>query len=95
MNAKSLKEQVMHVMAGNLSCQDLTDLITDYLEGCLSLTDKIRFQIHLGLCIGCRTYLSQMKTTIETLGQLPPEPMPDHVRDELMARFRNWKKPEA
>ncbi len=82
----------MHMMAGNLSCQDLADLITDYLEGSLTFSERLRFQIHLGFCTGCRNYLNQMKYTIRTLGKLPSEPMPEDVRDELLKRFRSWKK---
>ncbi len=87
-----LKGQVMHLMAGNISCQELVDLITEYLEGSLTFSERIRFQVHLGFCSGCRNYLNQMKATIRTLGQFPLEPMPTEVRDELLKRFRTWKK---
>ncbi len=90
--ANDLKGQVMHLMAGNISCQELADLITEYLEGSLTFSERIRFQIHLGFCVGGRSYLNQMKTTIRTLGKLPSEPMPTEVREELLKRFRTWKK---
>ena len=90
--ANDLKGQVMHLMAGNMSCQELVDLMTEYFEGSLTFTDRIRFQIHLGFCVGCRNYLNQMKHTIRTLGKLPSEPMPTEVREELLKRFRTWKK---
>jgi len=87
-----LKGQVMHLMAGSMTCREVVDLIAEYLDGNLAFFDRVRFQIHLGFCKGCRNYLNQMKYTIRTLGQLPTEPMPDDVRDELLKRFRNWKK---
>lgn len=90
--SNDLKGQLMHLMAGNLSCQELADLITEYLEGSMGFADRVRFQIHLGFCSGCRNYLGQMKSTIRILGKLPPEPMPTEVRDELLNRFRTWKK---
>lgn len=90
--SKDLKGRLMHLMAGNITCQDLTDLITEYLEGSMSFSERVRFQIHLGFCQGCRNYLNQMKTTIRTVGKLPAEPIPDEVRDELLKRFRTWKK---
>jgi anti-sigma factor RsiW len=74
-----------------LSCKQLTELVTDYLEGKLSLADRLKFQMHLGMCKHCRAYLRQMKVTIETLGHLPAEPIPDGVRDELLERFKSWK----
>ena len=79
-------------MAGKLTCKQLTEVITEYLEGTLSVWDRLRFQMHIGMCISCRRYLRQMKMTIQTLGQLPAEPIPPNVRDELLSRFKNWKR---
>jgi anti-sigma factor RsiW len=73
-----------------LSCKEITELVTDYLEGRLGLADRMRFQMHLGMCKHCRAYLRQMKATIATLGKLPDEPMPDEVRDEMRKRFADW-----
>lgn len=92
MTPKELKADMMHIMAGNMSCQELTELITEYLEGSMPFLQRLRFQIHLGFCRGCRNYLNQMKLTIKTLGNMPSEPMPPAVREEMLRRFRNWKK---
>jgi predicted anti-sigma-YlaC factor YlaD len=75
-----------------LTCRELTELVTEYLEGQLSLAQQMRFQLHLGMCRHCRAYLRQMKSTIETLGQLPEEPVPPELREELLRRFRSWKR---
>jgi predicted anti-sigma-YlaC factor YlaD len=75
-----------------LSCRQLTELVTDHLEGKLSLGDRLRFQMHLGMCKHCRAYLRQMKLTIATLGQLPADSIPDDVRTELLQRFKTWKR---
>ena len=48
-------------MAGNFTCREIAELITDYLEGSLTLTQRLRFQMHMGLCFACRNYLRQMK----------------------------------
>ena len=89
---KNLKEHVMSYLVGGLSCQDVAEIITEYLEGAMSLTNRIRFHMHLGMCRSCRNYLRQMKATIQTLGKLPPEPISPHVREELLRRFQHWKK---
>jgi predicted anti-sigma-YlaC factor YlaD len=75
-----------------LRCLDITELVTDYLEGRMTLADRMRFQMHIGMCKHCRAYLRQMRQTIQTLGHLPAEPIPGDVRDELLQRFRTWKK---
>lgn len=57
-----------------LTCRELTDLVTDYLEGRQTLVQRLRFQIHVGMCRHCRAYLRQFKQTIRALAELPPEP---------------------
>jgi predicted anti-sigma-YlaC factor YlaD len=73
-----------------LSCKQITELVTEYIEGRMSLVDRMRFQMHVGLCRHCRTYLRQMRTTMRVLGRLPDAPIPDDVRDELRKRFAEW-----
>jgi anti-sigma factor RsiW len=71
-------------------CRTLTELITDYLEGKLSVAERVKFEIHLGMCRHCRAYLHQMRQTLAVLGELPEAPMPADVKAELMKRFRGW-----
>lgn len=75
-----------------LTCQELTELITDYLEDRVSFMDRLRFRFHVGMCRHCRAYLHQTKQTIRTLGRLPVEEIPPDVRDALLERFRDWKR---
>jgi predicted anti-sigma-YlaC factor YlaD len=75
-----------------LTCRELTELVTDYLEGRQSLVDRLRFEIHLGMCSHCRAYLRQMKQTIRTLGELREEDIPEDLSQRLLVRFRDWKK---
>lgn len=91
MTREDLTNQVMDCLAGRLTCKKLTEAVTDYLEGELTVAQWVRFQMHLGMCVGCRRYLRQMKLTIRTLGRLPEEPVPAAVREELLRRFRGWK----
>ncbi len=74
-----------------LTCQQITELVTDYLESRMSLADRLRFQMHVGMCRHCRAYLRQIRSTVAVLGELPEDaPMPDDVRDELRRRFADW-----
>jgi len=73
-----------------LTCQQMTALITDYLEGRLPWMDRARFQFHIGMCQHCRRYLRQTKLSIAVLGEMPPEPVPDEVMESLLARFADW-----
>jgi hypothetical protein len=75
-----------------MTCEELTELVTDYMERRLSLWETIRFQFHLGLCGPCREYLGQMETTRASLGHVEPVPMAEPLRDEMLSRFRSWKR---
>ncbi len=75
-----------------MTCKELTELITDFLEGHLSFDQWVRFQLHVGMCRHCRAYLRQMKMTIRSLGYVAAERIPPDVCDELLVRFRNWKQ---
>ena len=75
-----------------LTCREITQLVTDYVEGRLSLSDRVLFQMHLGLCRDCRVYVQQVRLTVGALGALePPEPSAE-VAAELLERFRAWKR---
>ena len=75
-----------------MTCQEITELVTDYLEGRLSLLERWRFRWHFGLCRGCRAYLRQMRTTIRIAGRLPDEPLPEAVQAQLLHRFRDFHR---
>ena len=75
-----------------LTCKEITELVTDHLEGRLSLMQRLKFRLHVGMCRHCGAYLRQMKMTIRTLGKLPVESVSPGVWVELLRCFRNWKK---
>ena len=75
-----------------LTCQELVEIVTAYLEESLPAADRARFDAHLAGCTGCRNYLEQMRRTIATLGKLSEETLPAGDRDTLLDLFRNWKQ---
>ena len=77
----------------DLTCAELVELVTDYLEDALVPRDRRRFEEHLVECEGCATYLDQMQTTIAAAGLLREEELDPQVRDELLAAFRGWNSP--
>ena len=74
-----------------LTCRQMTELVTDYLESRMIWRDRVRFQMHLGMCRHCREYVRQMKETIRAAGRVEIEPPPSSVEEELLRRFRDWK----
>jgi anti-sigma factor RsiW len=75
-----------------LSCQELVELVTEYLEGALTETDRARFEAHLAGCRNCTNYVEQMRRSIQVVGRLSEESLSPPVRDELLAVFRKWKE---
>jgi anti-sigma factor RsiW len=84
----------MSGVAIGLTCQELAELVTDYLEGVLPRRQRIRFRLHIAGCTNCRRYVAQMRVTIAATGRIRAEDMAPEVRDELLAAFRGWKAGE-
>ena len=74
-----------------LSCKELVELVTDYLEGALPAAERARFEAHIAGCDACTMYLEQMRATITALGHLPPESLSPEAEAELLAAFRDWR----
>jgi anti-sigma factor RsiW len=82
-------------MTQPLTCQELVELVTDYLEGALSRADRQRFEQHLDVCPGCVTFVEQIRETVRLTGRLREDDLAPAARDALLAQFRNWKETSA
>jgi anti-sigma factor RsiW len=74
-----------------MTCRELVQVVTDYLEGTLPEPERIRLEAHLAECSYCHEYVAQMRETIEALGQLPPELIDPRKQAELLEAFRGWR----
>jgi predicted anti-sigma-YlaC factor YlaD len=74
--------------AGTMACRELAELVTEYLEGTLSVDDEERFQAHLQICPPCRLYLEQIRLTIAALGRLEPAALPVEECERLLTVLR-------
>jgi anti-sigma factor RsiW len=75
----------------DLVCQQLVELVTDYLEGALSRRDRRRFERHLAGCPHCPEYLAQMRATIDLTGRITPDDLTPQMREEFIELFRRWQ----
>ena len=75
-----------------LTCQELVELVTDYLEGALPPADRARFEDHLAACEGCAIYLDQMRRTVAVVGALREDHLEPDARDALLAVFRDFRR---
>lgn len=78
-----------------MSCKELVELITEYLEGMLPEPERARFERHLAQCDGCQTYIEQMRQMIGALGKIEERSIPPEVLEKFLLVFRNWKKDQG
>ena len=71
-----------------ITCRDLVELVTPYLEDALDEPTLDRVEEHLIMCDWCVDYLEQIRATIGALGTLPPEPVPARLRQVVAAAVR-------
>lgn len=74
-----------------MMCQELVEVLTDYLEGTLPPADRSRLEAHLQICPHCTRYLEQFRLTILTAGRLKTGDLPEELTNELLGAFRGWR----
>jgi anti-sigma factor RsiW len=75
-----------------MTCAELVELVTAFLDGALDPETEQRFLEHLAICDGCETYVDQMRQTIAEVGKLPPESLSDETRDRLLDAFLTFPR---
>jgi anti-sigma factor RsiW len=76
----------------HVTCSEIVELVTEYLEGSLSPEDATLVEQHLNFCDGCVWYVDQMRTTIATVGRIEEKELSPDVRDRLLTAFRDWRR---
>lgn len=79
-------------METEMTCKELVELVTDYLEGTLSDDLRMRMESHLSGCDGCTNYVEQMRQTIRVTGKVQEENLTTQQRNDLLRLFHDWKK---
>ena len=77
----------------DLSCRELVELVTDYLEGALDRRTRSRFERHISGCPHCTEYLEQIEATIRVAGTIEPEALSPQFQARLLEAFRDFERP--
>jgi len=77
-----------------LTCRELVELVTEYLDGSLSRRDRARFEAHLDGCTNCTEYVEQFRETIRLTGSLRESDVSPEAEAVLLAQFESWKRGE-
>jgi len=75
----------------SFSCRQVVELVTEYLDGGLAADRRLAFERHVAICPPCRGYFSQLRLITKTSGTLSEEDVPEHLRERILAAFRDWK----
>lgn len=78
--------------AVDLTCREMVELVTGYLEDTMTASERARFEEHLEGCEGCANYLDQIRTTIRLAGTLEEDTFPAGQLDRLTQAFRDWRR---
>ena len=78
----------------SITCKELTEVLTDYLEGTMLPEDRAALEAHVALCEGCATYVEQMRQVIRTVHELHVDEVEATAPDSLLEAFRAWKRGE-
>jgi anti-sigma factor RsiW len=78
-----------------LTCRELVELVSDYLEDALPAAERSRFEAHITGCEHCATYVLQMRETLALLGELTDDSISPQAQDDLRLAFRGWKAGSA
>ena len=73
-----------------LVCQQVVELVTDYLEGALAEADRRRFERHLAGCPHCTEYLAQIRVTIGLTHGLRSDELTPLMREHFVELYRRW-----
>ena len=74
-----------------LTCKELVAHSSDYLDGQLTLRQRLAVRAHLAMCGNCRRVIRQMKLTQAVIRQMPEEELPelDALAERLAQNRRN------
>jgi anti-sigma factor RsiW len=75
----------------DLPCQEMVELVTDYLESALPAAGRRSFEHHLALCRHCTAYLAQMRETIRLTGRLTADDLTPEMRSDFTDLYRRWR----
>jgi anti-sigma factor RsiW len=80
----------------DLTCAEVVERLTDYLEEALSADDAAALREHLSGCDGCAAYLDELRATMSLVGNpAPTELFDEQTEEDLLDLFRKWVDPDG
>ncbi len=73
---------------GEVDCNDVRQLSSDYLEDDLPQVKQSAIQAHLSNCGPCRAFVETLASTIGILSRLPRVSAPSTFKESVMNRIK-------
>lgn len=67
-----------------MTCRQLIDFLTDYVDGDLPAEQRRQFDAHLEECGECRRYVTQFTSTVKLTHAAAAEDVPEALPPELV-----------
>jgi anti-sigma factor RsiW len=75
-----------------LSCREIVEMVTNYLEGALDTNTTTALETHLDVCPGCALYVEQIRETVTTVGEVSSDNLSADAQAGLLAAFREFRR---
>jgi anti-sigma factor RsiW len=72
----------------DMMCQELVEVLTEFLDGTLGAHDRARLEAHLTVCDDCQVYLEQFRRTIALADDADTPELSAELRNNLLRAFR-------
>jgi anti-sigma factor RsiW len=74
----------------DLACQEVVEIVSDYLDGTMAPGERRRFEAHLEGCPFCTEYVDQLRAVGGVLRALAADSIDAARRDAVLEAFRGW-----
>jgi anti-sigma factor RsiW len=75
----------------DINCAKAVSLVTDYLDGTLTHTERARFEAHMAECDNCTEHIEQIQVTVAAAGRVRDDDLDPQVREDLLNLYRRWR----
>jgi len=76
----------------DIPCQEIVELVTDYLEDAMDAPLRVSFEAHLAGCPHCTHYLEQIEAAIAVAGTIRADDFSPEFRAGLVEAFRDFHR---
>jgi hypothetical protein len=82
---------VTRALPEELECQDVVEVVSDYIDDALPIQQRTKLEHHLVYCTGCATYTRQLRDQKKAFSVEGAHAITPAERAKLFGAFHKWK----